>query len=272
MSSRADEYRQKAADAKERAASAALFFGGRPVAGARGIESEFGGIAISKFQDLVAKLLAEEGGSRLGQRGVVPNKAAATLHVTNVVCGSFGFLFEQIEPQKELVDTALKTALERASQVLNVLAKPDEEEFRKEVETVDQRILAAMGEFFGLMRQNGATLRLVAGEADTSFGTDDVARAVERATSTAIEDTEETFEGELAGVLPDAHQFEFRAKAPRDTVLRGRVERTISATELTNFNRALVGVSAKARLRVRRVRQHGQVVRESFTLLGVEKV
>jgi hypothetical protein len=128
---------------------AALFFGGRPVAGARGIESEFGGNAISKFQDLVAKLLAEEGGSRLGQRGVVPNKAAATLHVTNVVRGSFGFLFEQIEPQHELIDTALKTAVEKASQVLNVLAKPDEEEFRKGVETVDQRVLATVGEFFG---------------------------------------------------------------------------------------------------------------------------
>jgi hypothetical protein len=153
-----------------------------------------------------------------------------------------------------------------------VLAKLDEEEFRKEVETVDQRVLATVGEFFGLMRQNGATLRLVAGKADTSFGTDDVARAAERATSTAIEDTEETFEGELGGVLPDAYQFEFRAITPRDIVLRGRIERTISATELTNFNRALVGVSAKARLRVRRVRQHGQVVRESFTLLGLEKV
>jgi hypothetical protein len=259
-------------EVEERAASAALFFGGRPVAGARGIESEFGGNAISKFQDLLAKLLAEEGGSRLGQRGVVPNKAAATLHVTNVVRGSFGFLFEQIEPQQELVDTPLKIALERASQVLKVLAKPDEEEFRKEIETVDQRVLATLGEFFGLMRQNGATLRLVAGEADTSFGTDDVARAAERATSTAIEDTEETVEGELAGVLPDAHQFEFRAFPPRGTVLRGRVERAIPATELTNLNRALVGVSAKARVRVRRVRQHGQVVRESFTLLGIEKV
>jgi hypothetical protein len=274
LESRRDELLQSIAaleEVEERAASAALFFGGRPVAGARGVESEFGGNAISKFQDLVAKLLAEEGGS-LGQRGVVPNKAAATLYVTNVVRGSFGFLFEQIEPQQELVDTALKTAVEKASQVLNVLAKPDEEEFRKGVETVDQRVLATVGEFFGLMRQNGATLRLVAGEVDTSFGADDVARAAERATSTAIEDTEETFEGELGGVLPDAHQFEFRAIAPRDTVLRGRVERTISATELTNFNRALVGVSAKARLRVRRVRQHGQVVRESFTLLGLEKV
>ena len=42
----------------EPAASAALFFGGGPVVGSRGIESEFAGSAISKFQDIVAKVLA----------------------------------------------------------------------------------------------------------------------------------------------------------------------------------------------------------------------
>jgi hypothetical protein len=45
---------------EEQAASAALFFGGRPVAGNRGIESEIGGLAVTKFQDLVAKLMARE--------------------------------------------------------------------------------------------------------------------------------------------------------------------------------------------------------------------
>ena len=59
---------------EEPTASAALFFGGRPVLGSRGIESEFGGAAITKFQDLVAKVLAHETGG-LGMRGVVPIRA-----------------------------------------------------------------------------------------------------------------------------------------------------------------------------------------------------
>jgi|LakMenEpi03Aug12_release.lakeMendotaPanAssembly.Ray.scaffolds.fasta_scaffold44857_2 uncharacterized small protein (DUF1192 family) len=42
----------------EPVASAALFFGGRPVLGQRGIESEFAGTVITKFQDIVAKVLA----------------------------------------------------------------------------------------------------------------------------------------------------------------------------------------------------------------------
>ena len=84
----------------EPVASAALFFGGGPVIGARGIESEFAGSAVTKFQDIVAKVLAHETGG-LGQRGIVPNKGASTLHITNIVRGSFGFLLEEVQPHQQ---------------------------------------------------------------------------------------------------------------------------------------------------------------------------
>ncbi len=59
LEARRDELQQtiEALDAApdEPVASAALFFGGGPVIGARGIESEFAGSAVTKFQDIVAK-------------------------------------------------------------------------------------------------------------------------------------------------------------------------------------------------------------------------
>src|SRR5467141_3856680 len=125
----------------ETGASADLFFGGRPVAGSRGIETEFAGNAVTRFQDLVAKLLAREVGE-LGQRGVVPNKDAATLHITKVVRGSFGFRLEEIEPQHEMVRTALKNALDNASQLLRAFAEPNDEKFQEAVEAVDNRIVS----------------------------------------------------------------------------------------------------------------------------------
>jgi hypothetical protein len=91
LESRRDELLASIGDldkVEDHSASAALFFGGRPVVGNRGIESEFGGNVLTKFQDLVAKLLAAQEVGSLGQRGVVPNKAAATLHITNIVRGS----------------------------------------------------------------------------------------------------------------------------------------------------------------------------------------
>lgn len=252
----------------EPTASAALFFGGRPVVGARGIESEFGGAAVTRFQDIVAKVLAHESGG-LGQRGIVPNKGASTLHITNIVRGSFGFLLEEVQPQQQMVSTSLKDAVQEATRLLDAFGEPDEEQFRSAVETIDQRVLGTAREFFDLMRQNGATLRLVAGDIDQSFGVDAVARAAERATSTTVEDTEERTRGQLAGVLPDAHQFEFRAGADRGTI-KGRVERTFTPDQLAGFNRNLVNVDAVAHFRVRRVLRNGAVVRESFTLLALD--
>src|SRR6516165_2720006 len=93
LEARLQELRKTLADLEavkdEPTASAALFFGGQPVIGSKGIESEFAGAAVTKFQDLVAKVLAQQAGG-LGLRGIVPNKGASTLHITNIVRGSFG--------------------------------------------------------------------------------------------------------------------------------------------------------------------------------------
>src|SRR5262249_13009035 len=154
-----------------------------------------------------------------------------------------------------------------ATQLLDAFGEPDEEQFRSAVEMIDERVLGTAREFFNLMSQNGATLRLIAGENERSFGMEAVVRAAERATSTSVEDTEENIRGQLAGVLPDAHQFEFRA-ADRGTI-RGKIVRSFSPDQLTEFNRKFVNVEALARMNVKRVFHHDQVVRESFTLLDV---
>lgn len=113
LEARRDELRQSLAalaPQDDLTASAAIFFGGRPVVGSSGIESEFAGNAVAKFQDLVAKLFAQQENGGLGQRGVVANKAATRLHITNIVRGSFGFLLEDVSPQGALIETNLKVA------------------------------------------------------------------------------------------------------------------------------------------------------------------
>ncbi len=252
----------------EPGASAALFFGGRPVLGQLGIESDFAGNAISRFQDIVAKMLAHETGG-LGQRGVVANKSASTLHITNIVRGSFGFLLEEVQPQRQMIESPLQIAVDEAARLLDAFGEPDEEFYRTAVESIDERLLATAKDFFDIMRANGATLRLVAGETDRSFGSDAVERAAERATTTTVQDSDETLIGQLAGVLPDAHQFEFRVGDLRGTV-RGRVDRAISADTLSSYNRHWVNVDATARVRVRRVLRNDAVVRESFALVGID--
>jgi hypothetical protein len=249
-------------------ASAALFFGGQPVVGTRGIESEFAGNVVNKFQDFVAKVLAQEAGG-LGQRGVVPNKGASTLHITNIVRGSFGFLLEEVQPQ-QMVETSLKRAVDQATSLLDAFGELDEERFRTAVETIDERVLRTAGEFFDLMRQNGATLRLVTEETEKTFGAEAVARAAERATSTMVEDHEETIRGQLAGVLPEGHQFEFRTSDAQRGTIRGRVDRMLSPDRLAEFNRTWVNVDAMAHMHVKRVIRNGALVRETFILHALE--
>ncbi|WP_355608937.1 hypothetical protein RZV17_09680 [Xanthomonas cannabis] len=249
-------------------ASAALFFGGRPVIGTRGIETEFGGSAVAKFQDIIAKVMAHEAG-RLGQRGVVPNKGASSLHITNVVRGSFGFLLEEIQDQAEMLDAPLKQAVEETSRMLSAFGEPDEEEYRTAVEDIDQRVLSTAREFFDLMKSNGATLRVVAGDRDNSFGPEAVSRAAERAQSTSVEERDEFIHGQLSGTLPDAHQFEFRRQTD-GVAIRGKIVRSYTTEELLRFNRECVNQDAVAKVRVNRVRRNGEVVREKYMLLELE--
>jgi hypothetical protein len=183
------------------------------------------------------------------------------------VRGSFGFLFEELQPQ--ILDTPLKAAVEEASRLLDAFGEPDEEQFRTAVEEIDQRVLTTARDFFDLMRQSGATLRVVAGEQDHSFGADAVQRAADRGRSTTLDEKDEVLRGQLAGVLPDAHQFEFRAAGERGTI-RGKVDRALPADYLTRLNRELVNLEATVRVHVKRVLQNGEVVRENFTLLSIE--
>lgn len=271
LEDRRDELRETIADLAdfdEGTASAALFFGGRPVVGSRGIESEFGGHAVAKFQDLVAKLLVHEVGE-LGQRGPVPNKAASTMHITNILRGSFGFLMEEVQTQGQLVDTALKAAVDDASRLMVAFGETDEEKFQQAIEEVDQRVLATAGEFFDLLQEGGATFRLVAGDRDESFGAVAVERAAARATSTTISEKEEPLPGQLTGALPVGHVFEFRKVTGE--IIRGKVDRSITSDQLMQLNLTMLNQDAVALVRVRRVRKDGAIVRESFTLLALNR-
>lgn len=247
-------------------ASAALFFGGRPVIGSKGVEAEFGTGAVATFQDLVSKVLAKNT-IGLGVKGPVPNKSAATMHITNIVRGSFGFLLEEVEDQTQFVDSSLKDAVKEASELLDIFGVADEDRFQAKVVDVDLRVLATARAFFELMSQHGATLRMVAGERDFLFNSEAVERGVERASGTSIEEDEKSLEGQLAGVLPSAHQFEFRITGGE--ILKGKVDLAWTALDLERWNRELVGLGATINVTVKRVLRHGQIVREHYMLKSI---
>lgn len=258
---------QLVADVPDRSATTALYFGGKPVIGSRGVDSDFGSRAVTMFQDLVSKQFAHETGG-LGQRGIVPNRGAARLHITDVVRGSFGFKLEEIDDQGPLLDTALKDSVDHVSDLFAAFGEDDEERFEATVAEVDERVLATTKEFFSLMRQSGATFRMVTGDRDRSMMTGDIERAERRATTTTVSDHDEAIEGVFSVALPEGHRMEFRTLGERG-VIQGRVARTFSAAAIVALNRDWMEKPAIGQFKVRKVMKNDKLVRESFTLAGI---
>ncbi|MES0175555.1 hypothetical protein [Mesorhizobium sp. M0006] len=246
-------------------ASAALFFGGAPVVGSVGVESSFGGLAVNKFQDLVAKLYLDDKGD-LGQRGPLPDRHETTLHITGVLKGSFGFLLEELPANGSLLETPLKSAVARAVQLLSAFGDENDEVFDQILGDTGARTLATAQDFFNHLSSNNATVRLVTEERELDVLGTAITRATERALSATVVETEEPFVATLRGLLPETHMFELMFSDERG-VVTGRVSKTMSAHDLSSVLASNLNQQVLGRLKVRTATRQGEMVRRSFILL-----
>jgi hypothetical protein len=257
--------------AHEPLAAAALYFNGAPVVGSVGIEAEFATAAVGKYQDLVAKVLAAREVGNLGQRGPAPGRRAATLHITNVLRGSFGFLLEELNQgeQGPLLDSTLKVAMEDAARLVTSFGNEDEEQFTNVLVNTDRRVFDTASEFFRFVHDRGAVFRLVCGNYDLSLNDRALAIAADRAQLTRLSEEPEDLEGELLGILPEAHRFEFRMM-PGGEVIQGAVSGEISTDELRGLYRRVADRRVRAHMLVRQVERPGREPRRSYMLLSAE--
>jgi hypothetical protein len=252
-------------------AGTAIMFAGDPVKGALGIRSDFAGSALERYQDMVAKVLAQRERGNLGTRGVVPHREAATLHLTNVIHGSFGFVLEELQggPQDPLLATELKLAADETARLIASFTDEDDERFTAALVNSDPRVFDALGEFFKFMRSNGARFRLVSGNLDMIFHNRAIAIAAERAQATHLTEEEREFSGELLGVLPEGHRFELRV-SPDGEIIDGAVSPDITSAHLQELYQRLSGRRSRARIRVRKIERQGKSPRVSYVLLSAE--
>lgn len=191
-------------------ASVALFFGGKPVYGSRGISAEFAGNALRQFQELISRAFAINELGRIGERGPVPLKQSTNLMVTEIAKGSFGFVLDELQDQIEMIDTGLKIIVKEVATLLERTASSNELGFEEAVETLDSRTLIALRDFFVTLDSNSATLRLVEDSFDFTLDMPSVHRARQRTEATSIDESEESLSGVLVGFLPDHRKFEVR--------------------------------------------------------------
>jgi hypothetical protein len=244
----------------------ALFFGGRPVIGSQGIKAAFGAQAVGQFQKLVSQRYAAAERGPLSARGRVPMSEETQLFVTDVVRGSFGFVLQANEPENG--DADLKEVVDEVADTLSRMAADDDALFDEASACVDTRQLGALKEFFKLLDDEGASMRVVEGERDFELTAQAVQRARQRAEALVIEDRVEILEGELIGWAEYSLRFELRLHSDRSVVIgavsREAMERTVG-TELVLLHRHV-----RARLKVREVRLRNRSPRKTFALQSLE--
>lgn len=255
-----------------RTAEVAVFFGGTPVVGSRGIRADFAADALEHYQELVSKRMASSTLGPLAARGRIPMRDVSNLLVTDVVRGSFGFVLEEAgDANAPMIATALHQAVDDVSTLLNKIAAEDYALFEEAAETLDGRTLAAVRDFLRLLDDNGATLRVVEGQRDLNFDRASLHRGRERADATGIEEQVVDKEG-LLFLFPDARRFELHTLAGE--VIRGSVSvdalrrPNVDVEDAQLFAAAdVVGRRWRLQVRERVVRPAGDEPRSTFTLL-----
>jgi len=255
------------ADAQE-PIGVALFFGGRPVVGSHGIKAAFGTQAVGKFQKLISQRYAAVETGPLSSRGRVPMSDDTQLLVTDVVRGSFGFVLQGSEPASG--DAALKEVVDQVADTLSRMAAMDDALFDEASADVDNRQLGALQEFFKLLDDEGASLRVVEGDRDFELTTQAVQRARQRTEAMTIEERLETLQGEIIGWAEHSLRFELRLHANRSVIV-GSVSRSAMERSLQDGLMPLHR-HVRAQIKVREARIRNRTPRKTFALQVFETI
>jgi hypothetical protein len=255
--------------AEEHTGMVALFFGGSPVLGSRGVEADFAGDALSAFQEIIQKKFSiEEQGSN-ASRGPIAHRAASQLMITDVARGSFGFLLEEAAAGDALADTQLKVVIDQTSNLISDVASVNSETFESAIDTVDSRTLIALKKFFDVLDTGKATVRVVDDSHEFSLQRADVTRARQRVDATEIDEEEIS---DIIGVLyflPQHKTFELVRDDNGETIY-GKVEASVIRQLVMTAAAPSGGMGRwRAMLKVRKVQQRGREERVFYKLSGL---
>lgn len=261
------------------AASVALIFEGSPVKGSSAIDADFAGQALQDYQELLTKQLAAADGNELPQRGPLPReiRRQARMNVTGIVHGSFGFLLEEDNAEQvEMFESPALRAVEAVTDLLKGVASGDERWFDEKLPELDIRIFQSLRRFVNTLYNADATLKLSEDRRELQLNSQDVLRAHERVTQVDVDEVDESFDGELLGIVPIARRFEFR-RADGGEVISGRVSQNLSADYLERIEReeAFTGRSWHAVVRTKTITKptarHTSVIRLLIDLLELDR-
>ena len=248
------------------APKARLTFRGKPVFGSHGIAADFGGKAAGAFSDAFAAVAAGLSES-LRDMGPIPNRDKNQLVITSTAIGSFGFEFELPAPDPSSLFPETEKAQEAMAKIealFRLAAEGTDDEVAEVIEEVHPRAVKKVYEFLDLLVQQQAWCGLEF--ADRFFRYADyeqIKASSERLKADNIQEREETYRGEIQGVLPTGRTFEFRL-ADQEGLIKGKVDLAIADPDV--LNREWLHKPVTVKLNVLQVGQG----RPRFTLMTLD--
>jgi hypothetical protein len=156
----------------------------------------------------------DRGGSRVGRRS---DRASAAWYLESCLTATDWIGYD---PRSSF--RSLKEATEEVTEILGRFNGLRDEDYDTTIEEIDERLFSAIRQFFKVLHDDGAKVRIVEGQQDKQFGWDAVERAHRRVEETRIEEAEIPIEEVLIGVIPIARRFELRL-AEGGQVISGKV-------------------------------------------------
>jgi hypothetical protein len=270
-----EEELQRLGNRVDRHAELGIFFGGRPVQGSRGINADFAGRALDQLQTLITKRFSEVEVGGLKQFGRLPLMDRSKMLLTGVVRGSIGFVLEEAGDTAEMVDTPLLTVVDDISDILSRVGAVDEVLFNEAAATLDQRVLATLKDFFVLLDEQQATLRIINRSRDFLLDRHAVARARTRVQAIEIEEHGDEFVGTIF-LLPESRRFEIVTQLNGvSTTLTGSVSNEAAAQLAGQLEFDLAPIDARrisqrpwtVEIRTKEIRERNRPPRRVYSLV-----
>jgi hypothetical protein len=250
-------------------ASLAVFFGGAPVQGSKGIRADFAGKAVNLIQELVAKQFATLERGALAEVGRLPLRGNSDLLITDLARGSVGIVMEEAETNESLTTSELSVAVQHVAEDIAEASRVDATAFEELLDEVEPRYFASLTELFKLLDDSHATARFVEAEQDFELDLNAVRRGRER-TEAAITDDDGTarYEGRLY-LLPTQRKFELTQLGTGGAIY-GNVSREFASSSLEQFGADnVVNHDWAVRMKVRTIYRPNRAPQIKYTLMGL---
>ncbi|MGN7878573.1 hypothetical protein [Ensifer sp. 22460] len=253
-------------------ASVALIFDGLPVIGQGDIRLDFSTEALASYQRIVSAAMASQNAEAVAAKGKLKGEQKSKLYIRDIVRGSMGFILEELTaPQTDMFNTPLKIAVEQSTQLISNLSVASNDQFSATLEATSPRLVGALQKFTKVLRDAGATTKIVGDEHRVALGIEDISRLSERFSDVEVTEEEVFIDGVLLGILPDSHEFELQLPDNQGTI-KGAVTDDLTSKYVTDqqFKERLLLKPVKAMIKYTRTFRKETLIKQQLSLENLE--